>query len=154
MREFQIPNSYFLIAQRYLNIVEPDREDLDDIDVRARLLERSFGRELSAVQLLGREIVANKIFADDPPEAWATAERLLAAGLDREDVFRQLSMAFGSVARSSSDVGGFDRDGVDKEFFAGTRIKSNFLCALGHGNPAALHPRAPRLSFDQACRIL
>jgi len=51
-------------------------------------------------------------------------------------------------------MGGFDRAGVDKEFFAGTNVKSDFLCALGHGNPAALHPRAPRLSFDQACQIL
>jgi 3-hydroxypropanoate dehydrogenase len=51
-------------------------------------------------------------------------------------------------------MGGFDRDGVDKEFFAGTNIKSNFICALGHGEPEGVRPRGPRLSFDEACRII
>ena len=51
-------------------------------------------------------------------------------------------------------MSGFDREGVDKEFFAGTAIKSYFLCNLGYGDPAALGPRVARLSFDEACRIL
>jgi len=51
-------------------------------------------------------------------------------------------------------MSGFDNDGVDCEFFAGTGVKSNFLCNLGCGDPAALRPRAPRLSFDEACRIV
>jgi 3-hydroxypropanoate dehydrogenase len=51
-------------------------------------------------------------------------------------------------------MSGFDNDGVDKEFFAGTNIKSNFICAVGHGDPAGVFPRNPRLSFDEACRIL
>jgi 3-hydroxypropanoate dehydrogenase len=51
-------------------------------------------------------------------------------------------------------MSGFDRDGVDKEFFSGTGIKSYFLCNLGYGEPAALGPRAARLSFDEACKIL
>ena len=44
--------------------------------------------------------------------------------------------------------------GVDKEFFAGTNIKSNFICALGHGEPEGVLPRGPRLSFDEACKII
>jgi 3-hydroxypropanoate dehydrogenase len=54
------------------------------------------------------------------------------------------------------DVGpmsGFDNAGVDKEFFAGTKIKSNFICALGHGTDTSF-PRLPRLPFDEACQIL
>ena len=51
-------------------------------------------------------------------------------------------------------MSGFDNEAVDKEFFAGTNIKSNFLCALGHGDPAGVFPRNPRLSFDEACRII
>ena len=48
---------------------------------------------------------------------------------------------------------GFDNARVDAEFFAGTQIKSNFIVNLGYGNRATLHPRNPRLSFDEACRI-
>ncbi len=50
-------------------------------------------------------------------------------------------------------MSGFDNAGVDKEFFAGTNIKSNFICAIGHGDPAGVFPRNPRLSFDEACKI-
>ena len=50
-------------------------------------------------------------------------------------------------------MSGFDNDGVDRAFFAGTDVKSNFLCNLGYGDPSHLRPRAERLSFDEACRI-
>jgi 3-hydroxypropanoate dehydrogenase len=43
---------------------------------------------------------------------------------------------------------------VDAEFFPDGRVKSNFLCNLGHGDASKLTPRGPRLSFDEACRIL
>ena len=49
---------------------------------------------------------------------------------------------------------GFDRAGVDREFFAGTAIKSFFICNLGYGDREGLRPRAARLSFDEACKIL
>lgn len=51
-------------------------------------------------------------------------------------------------------MSGFDNDGVDREFFAGTRVKSNFLCNIGYGTDQNLHPRSPRLSFDDACEIV
>ncbi|HVZ90295.1 MAG TPA: malonic semialdehyde reductase [Rhizomicrobium sp.] len=51
-------------------------------------------------------------------------------------------------------MSGFDNDGVDREFFAGTKIKSNFLCGIGYGDPSGVFPRNPRLDFDEACKIL
>ena len=51
-------------------------------------------------------------------------------------------------------MSGFDRRKVDEAFFAGTTWRSNFLCNLGHGDPASLKPRAARLDFDEACRLL
>jgi 3-hydroxypropanoate dehydrogenase len=50
-------------------------------------------------------------------------------------------------------MSGFDNALVDKEFFPGGRIKSNFICNLGHGDPKGLFPRSPRLEFDEACSI-
>jgi 3-hydroxypropanoate dehydrogenase len=51
-------------------------------------------------------------------------------------------------------MSGFDNDGVDKEFFAGTTVKSNFLCSIGYGTTENLFPRSPRLAFDDACEIV
>ena len=51
-------------------------------------------------------------------------------------------------------MSGFSNAGVDKEFFAGTSWKSNFLCNVGYGTEEGLRPRAGRLEFDEACRIL
>ena len=49
---------------------------------------------------------------------------------------------------------GFDNAKVDAAFFAGTPIRSNILVNLGHGDPASIFPRSPRLGFDEAARIL
>ncbi len=51
-------------------------------------------------------------------------------------------------------MSGFDNEAVDKEFFAGTAVKSNFLCNLGVGDPEGLFPRSPRLAFDDACTVI
>jgi 3-hydroxypropanoate dehydrogenase len=55
------------------------------------------------------------------------------------------------------DVGpmaGFDNAKVDEAFFKGINWKSNFLCNVGHGDASKLYPRGPRLTFEQACKIL
>jgi nitroreductase len=51
-------------------------------------------------------------------------------------------------------MSGFDTDGVNREFFAGTSVHTNFICNLGYGTDENLFPRSPRLSFDEACQIL
>ena len=55
------------------------------------------------------------------------------------------------------DVGGmsgFDNAKVDREFFPDGRVKSNFLCNVGHGDPSKVMVKLPRLDFDEACRFL
>ncbi len=52
------------------------------------------------------------------------------------------------------DVGamsGFSNAVVDEEFFAGTTLRSNFLCNLGYADEAALFQKLPRFPFEQAC---
>jgi 3-hydroxypropanoate dehydrogenase len=49
-------------------------------------------------------------------------------------------------------MSGFDNAGVDKAFFSGTRIQSNFICSIGYGDPASVLPRNPSLSFEEPGR--
>jgi 3-hydroxypropanoate dehydrogenase len=51
-------------------------------------------------------------------------------------------------------MSGFNNAKLDAEFFPDGRWKSNFLCNLGYGDPARLHPRNPRPSFEEACLIV
>lgn len=52
------------------------------------------------------------------------------------------------------DVGalsGFSNDIIDEEFFAGTTLRSNFLCNIGVADETALFQKLPRFDFDQVC---
>ena len=63
-------------------------------------------------------------------------------------------LAARSLGLDCGPMSGFNNDGVDKEFLAGSDWKSNFLCNIGYSDEPDLRPRAPRLSFDEACKIL
>jgi 3-hydroxypropanoate dehydrogenase len=65
-----------------------------------------------------------------------------------------LIMAARAVGLDCGPMSGFDNAKVDAAFFAGTTVKSNFLCNLGQGEPSALFERSPRLAFEEACKII
>lgn len=65
-----------------------------------------------------------------------------------------LIMAARALGLDCGPMSGFDNEAVDKEFFADTNVKSNFLCNLGYGDGEALQPRAPRFRFDQIALIV
>lgn len=83
------------------------------------------------------------------------------AELTEETAFRNSSMQGAYLIMAARALGldcgpmsGFDRNKVDAMFFEGTSWRSNFLCNLGYGDPAALYPRNPRLTFETACRLV
>ncbi len=51
-------------------------------------------------------------------------------------------------------MSGFDAAVIDAAFWAGTTVKTNFICNLGHGDASKLFARSPRLSFQEACQVL
>lgn len=79
-----------------------------------------------------------------------------------------LILAARSLGLDCGPMSGFDNAKVDEEFFPASgsgepstdevkpasRLRSNFLCNLGYGDPAGLHQRGPRLEFEEACRLL
>jgi 3-hydroxypropanoate dehydrogenase len=65
-----------------------------------------------------------------------------------------LIVAARALGLDAGPMSGFDNAGVDAEFFAGTRIKSNFIVSIGHGTDENLYPRNPRLGFEEANTIL
>lgn len=82
----------------------------------------------------------------DVRQAMAVQSATLQAGY--------LVVAARGLGLDCGPMGGFDEERVDAEFFPDGQWKSLLLVNLGHGDPARLHPRAPRLDFDEACRVV
>lgn len=65
-----------------------------------------------------------------------------------------LMLAARALGLDCGPMSGFSNPAVDEAFFAGTNIKSNFICAIGRGTDANLFARSPRLTFEEANRVL
>jgi nitroreductase len=65
-----------------------------------------------------------------------------------------LIVAARALGLDCGPMGGFDKEKVNAAFLAGTTWRANFLVNLGYGDASKLHPRLPRLGFDDACRIV
>ena len=62
-------------------------------------------------------------------------------------------LAARAVGLDCGPMSGFDAAKVDAEFFPGGRVRTNFLCSIGHGDPAKLFDRSPRFAFEEACSL-
>jgi 3-hydroxypropanoate dehydrogenase len=51
-------------------------------------------------------------------------------------------------------MSGFDAAKIDEAFWAGTTVKTNFIVNLGRGDATKLFGRSPRLTFEEACKIV
>lgn len=88
--------------------------------------------------------------------SWFTSSPALA----HETAFRNSSlqgaypiMAARSMGLDCGPMSGFKSDIVDEAFFAGTKIKSNFLVNIGYGDASGNFDRLPRLNFADAARL-
>jgi len=63
-------------------------------------------------------------------------------------------LAVRAAGLDAGPMGGFDADGVDAEFFAGTPLRSILIVNIGHAAEGGTFPRNPRLGYDQAVTLL
>ncbi len=65
-----------------------------------------------------------------------------------------MMLAARALGLDCGPMSGFDAEKINAEFFAGSKVKVNFVCNLGYGDAEKLFPRSPRLNFDEACKIV
>ena len=97
------------------------------------------------------------LFPHDDARAWFTDNQELIDTTAMRNGSLQgayFILACRAVGLDCGPMSGFDNDAVDAAFFAGTKIRSNFLCNLGYGDASALFPRSPRFAFEEACTLL
>jgi nitroreductase len=63
-------------------------------------------------------------------------------------------LAARAVGLDCGPMSGFDDAKLNAAFFDGTTVKANFVCSIGHGDASKLFGRSPRLTFDEACKVL
>ncbi len=67
-------------------------------------------------------------------------------------------MAARALGLDCGPMSGFDRNGIDKEFFRDNaeteNWTANFLCNVGYGSGKDVFERSPRLAFETACKVL
>jgi 3-hydroxypropanoate dehydrogenase len=98
-----------------------------------------------------------KLFPDrDYRSIFAGKDALIADMLARNVPLQgaYLMIAARAFGLDCGPMSGFDADKLDANFLPDGRWRSNFICALGYGREDSLFPRNPRLSFDEACRIV
>ena len=98
-----------------------------------------------------------KLFPHTDAKSWFVGKEAKV----RETAFRNATLQGGYLILAARALGldcgpmsGFDPQGINQEFFAGTRIEANFLCNLGYGDASSLFDRSPRFRFEDACEII
>jgi 3-hydroxypropanoate dehydrogenase len=134
---------------------------------KARLLpllmegNRAKTQTAPVVALLGMDMAfyeqLPKFFPHTDAKSWFVGNQALI----ESTAFRNSSLqgayfmlAARALGLDCGPMSGFDADQVNAEFFAGTTVKTNFICSLGYGDPAGLFSRSPRPAFADVCTIV
>ena len=117
-------------------------------------------REAPATVIVGMDLDFHdklpKLFPHVDARAWFADDAAKRA----ESAMRNSSLQGGYLILAARALGldcgpmsGFDPAKVDAAFWAGSSVKTNFICALGRGDPSKVFQRNPRLDFDEACQL-
>ena len=123
---------------------------------------RAKSRSAPVVAILGQDMASPdllpRLFAH---KADARAYYEVKPDVTASTALRNSSLQGGYLIMASRLLGldcgpksGFDAAAVDRAFWAGTQVRSNILCNLGHGDATQLKPRVPRLDWHEVCQIV
>lgn len=153
------PTSANCSPMRLQFVISPEAKEKLVACVSAGNAEKTRAAPVTAVIGMDMEFYEKlpQLFPHADAKAWFTGND----GMIKATAFRNSSLqgayliiAARALGLDCGPMSGFDSDKVDAAFWAGTKVKTNFLCNLGHGDPSKLFPRSPRLTFEEACQIV
>lgn len=98
-----------------------------------------------------------QLFPHDDARSWFVGNQpVIDATAFRNSTLQgaYLMLAARAYGLDCGPMSGFDADKINATFFANSSVKVNFICNLGYGDASQLFPRSPRLSFEEACKII
>ena len=117
-------------------------------------------REAPVTVIVGMDMAFHdqlpKLFPHTDARSWFAGNSELIASTAMRNSSLQggyLIIAARALDLDCGPMSGFDADKMDAAFWAGTTVRTNFVCTLGTGDPSKLMSRSPRLAFDEACRL-
>jgi 3-hydroxypropanoate dehydrogenase len=153
------PTSANMSPMRIVFVKSPEAKERLKPAVFAGNVDKTMAAPATAI--IGMEIkffeLLPKLFPHADAKAWFKdlPDNVLEAMALRNSSLQgaYFMLAARALGLDCGPMSGFNNALVDKTFFAGTTIKSNFLCNLGYGDASKLYPRSPRLTFEEACQI-
>ncbi|MBD8262804.1 malonic semialdehyde reductase [Pantoea agglomerans] len=121
-------------------------------------LEKTMSAPVTVIVAWDREFYEQlpALFPHADARSWFTGSPEAA----KETAFRNSSLQAGYLILAARSLGldagpmsGFDPAKVNDAFFPDGQYQVNLLINLGYGDASKLHPRLPRLSFEQASRF-
>ena len=119
--------------------------------VKAAPVTAIFGMDMAFYDMLPR------LFPHTDARAWFVGNQELVNTTAMRNSSLQgayFMLAARALGLDCGPMSGFDNNKVDVEFFPGGMVRSNFICSLGYGDAAKLHPRSPRPEFGEVHRIV
>lgn len=89
-----------------------------------------------------------------PQASWSIEQRATMALRNANLQAGFMILAARNLGLDCGPMGGFDETAIAEHFFTDPNWRFNFVILLGQGDPEALYPRAARLDFDTACRVV
>ena len=150
------PTSMNTLPARFVFVRTPEGEARLAKSLKPKNVEKMMGAPVTAI------IAYDLDFWKELPFLFPHEDRRpMFEGKDahiRDTAFRNgtLQGAYFMIAARALglDVGamsGFSNEIVDQEFFAGTTLRSNFLCNVGYADETALFQKLPRFPFERVC---
>ena len=131
--------------------------------LKPSLQEGNIEKSMTApvVAIIGMDMEFYEEFTTLFPHADAKAWYVGKPEKIKESAFRDsslqaayLMLAARSIGLDCGPMSGFDNAVLDAEFFPDGKVKSNFICGIGYGDPAKVYPRLARLDFERVCQIV
>jgi len=153
------PTSANMQPARYVFVKTPEGKEKLRPTLAPGNLEKTMAAPVTVIVATDHEFYEHlpRLFPHADARSWFVGNQPL---ID-VSAFRNASMqgaylllAARALGLDTGPMSGFDNAKVDEAFFAGTKVKSNFLINLGYGDHSKLFPRSPRPSFEEFARIV
>lgn len=152
------PTSANCSPARFLFVKSPEAKEKLKPALSANNLAKTMAAPVTAIIAYDLDFAEKlpRLFPHNPgAKDWFKAPEMAQVTAFRNGSLQgaYLILAARSLGLDCGPMSGFDNAKVDAAFFPGGRVKSNFLCNLGYGDPKGVLARSPRLDFAEACRI-